>query len=150
MSVEIPSEYSSVVQRLIADGKFRNEEEIVAEGLRLIVLRETLDEDVQAGLDDLDAGNCVEASQVYAEARRRIKAVETEAAQFVEGLVASGQYGSADEAVADGVRLLMSRQQLRAEIQKGIDELDAGQGIEGKQVFAELRDRAKKLTEQAD
>jgi len=67
-----------------------------------------------------------------------------DAVQFVEGLVASGQYKSANEAVAEGVRLLMSRQQLRAEIQKGIDELDAGQGIDGEVVFAELRERANK------
>jgi len=76
MSIEIPSSYNPVVARLIAEGKFRNEEEVVAEGLRLIVLREELDEDIQAGLDDLDAGNRVEASQVYAEARRRVNAVE--------------------------------------------------------------------------
>lgn len=72
-----------------------------------------------------------------------------DAAQFIEGLVASGEYPSADEAVAEGVRLLMSRQQLRSEIQKGIDELDAGQTIEGETVFAELRERSKNLTEQA-
>jgi antitoxin ParD1/3/4 len=72
-----------------------------------------------------------------------------DAAQFIEGLVASGEYQSADDAVADGVRLLMGRQQLRAEIQKGIDELDAGYGIEGRKVFAELRERSKNLTEQA-
>jgi antitoxin ParD1/3/4 len=73
-----------------------------------------------------------------------------DAVQFVEGLVASGQFASADEAVTEGVRLLMSRQQLRADIQKGVKELDSGQGIEGKKVFAELRDRVKKLTGQAD
>ena len=73
-----------------------------------------------------------------------------DAVQFVEGLVASGQFASADEAVAEGVRLLMSRQQLRADIQKGVDELDAGQGIDGEEVFAELRERAKKLTGSAD
>ena len=73
-----------------------------------------------------------------------------EAVQFVEGLVASGQYKSADEAVAEGIRLLMSRQQLRAEIQKGIDELDAGKGMDGDVVFAELRERAKKLVESAE
>ena len=70
-----------------------------------------------------------------------------DAVQFVEGLVASGQFASADEAVAEGVRLLMSRQQLRADIQRGIDQLDAGQGINGEEVFVELRERAKKLTE---
>ena len=73
----------------------------------------------------------------------------SDAIHFIEGLVASGEYQSADEAVADGVRLLMGRQQLRAEIQKGIDELDAGQGIEGERVFAELRKRSKNLTKQA-
>ena len=69
----------------------------------------------------------------------------TEAYQFIEGMVASGQYASVNDAVADGIRLLMSRQQLRAEIQKGIAELDTGMGIEGSQVFDELPSRLKRL-----
>tara|TARA_R110002049_G_scaffold305056_3_gene501128 strand:- start:83767 stop:84021 length:255 start_codon:yes stop_codon:yes gene_type:complete len=73
-----------------------------------------------------------------------------DAMQFVEGLVASGQFESAEAAVAAGVQLLKSQQQLRAEIQKGIDELDAGQGIDGEIVFAELRERAKKAMESAE
>jgi len=73
-----------------------------------------------------------------------------EASQFVEGLVAAGQFRSVDEAVAEGVRMLMSQQQLRAEIQKGVDELDAGQGIDGEEVFAELRARARNLMESAE
>jgi antitoxin ParD1/3/4 len=71
----------------------------------------------------------------------------TDAIQFVEGLVASGQFESADDAIAEGVRLLMGRQQLRADMQKGIDELDAGQGINGEEVFADLRERARKVSE---
>ncbi|MDY0170623.1 MAG: CopG family transcriptional regulator [Thermoguttaceae bacterium] len=59
-----------------------------------------------------------------------------DAAQFVERLVASGEYRSTDEAITDGVRLLMGRKQLQAEIQTGIDELDAGRGIDGDQVFS--------------
>jgi len=76
--------------------------------------------------------------------------LSTEAIQFVEGLVASGQFPSAKEAVAEGVRLLMSQQQLRAELQKGVDELDAGKGIDGDVVFGELRERSKKLMESAE
>ena len=53
--------------------------------------------------------------------------------------VVSGEYESADEAIADGVRLLMSGQQLRADIQKGRDELDTGLGVDGEEAFAELR-----------
>jgi antitoxin ParD1/3/4 len=64
-----------------------------------------------------------------------------EASQFIEGLVASGEYPSADEAVAEGIRLLMSRQQLRSDIQAGIDELDAGNRTDATEVYAEARRR---------
>jgi antitoxin ParD1/3/4 len=76
MTVEIPTNYGAVVQRLIAEGRYRDEEELVAEGLRLVLAQEKLREDLQAGLDDLNAGNRIEAGEVYAEARRRIRAIE--------------------------------------------------------------------------
>jgi antitoxin ParD1/3/4 len=72
----------------------------------------------------------------------------TEACQFIEGMVATGQYASVSDAVADGVRLLMSRQKLYSEIQQGIGELNAGMGIEGSQVLGELRLRAQRLKQQ--
>ena len=72
-----------------------------------------------------------------------------DATQFIEQLVASGEYPSADDALVDGVRLLMARKQLQAVIQKGIGELDAGDGIEADRVFAELRQRSKELAKQA-
>jgi antitoxin ParD1/3/4 len=81
MTVEIPMDFGPAVQKLIADGRFRDEGELVAEGLRLVVMRETLREDLQAGLDDLNAGNRIEAGEVYAEARRRIKSIENQAAR---------------------------------------------------------------------
>jgi antitoxin ParD1/3/4 len=70
-----------------------------------------------------------------------------ETVRFVEALVASGEYSTAQDAVADGVRLLMTRKQLRDDVEKGIAELDAGQWIDGKEVFAELRERARHLIE---
>jgi antitoxin ParD1/3/4 len=73
-----------------------------------------------------------------------------DAMEFVEGLVASGQFKSAEEAVEAGVQLLKSQQHLRAEIQKGIDDADAGRVFDGEEVFAELREKARKLTESAE
>jgi len=71
-----------------------------------------------------------------------------ETMRSVEALVSSGEYSTAQDAVAEGVRLLMTRKQVRDDIQKGIAELDAGQGINGKEVFAELRERAWQMIEQ--
>ena len=73
-----------------------------------------------------------------------------DAIQFVEGLVASRKFESAEAAVSAGVELLKSQQHLAAEIQKGIDELDAGKGIDGEVVFGELRERTKKAIESAE
>ncbi len=74
MGLEIPSNYDAVVRQLISEGKFQNEAEIVIEGIRLVVARENLHADIQAGIDELDAGQGIDATEVYAEARRRIKA----------------------------------------------------------------------------
>jgi len=76
MSTDIPSVYGSIVQELIAQGKFQDEQEVVAEGIRLVIARDRLHADIQAGIDELDRGESIDANDVYAEARRRIKAVE--------------------------------------------------------------------------
>ena len=68
-----------------------------------------------------------------------------EATQFIEGLVASGEYQSAEEAVAESVRLLMGRQQLRADIQKGFDQLDAGLGVPAEEVYARAEQRISEI-----
>jgi Arc/MetJ-type ribon-helix-helix transcriptional regulator len=81
VTVEIPVNYEPVVQKLIADGRFRDEGELVAEGLRLVLMQEMLREDLQAGLDELNTGNRIAAGEVYAEALRSIKAIEDHAAR---------------------------------------------------------------------
>jgi antitoxin ParD1/3/4 len=65
-----------VVQGLIAEGQYRDREELVAVGLRLLLVQDKLREDLQAGLEDLNAGNRIEAGEVYAEAWQRIRAIE--------------------------------------------------------------------------
>ncbi len=69
--------------------------------------------------------------------------------EFVKNKVASGDYASVSEVVRDGLRLLREKdlllearlQALRGEIQKGLDQADAGQLLDGPAVMAELREQ---------
>jgi len=64
--------------------------------------------------------------------------LSAEANEFVRGLVAQGKYQNEEEAVADGIRLLMGREKLRNEIQVGIEQLDRGEFCDEETVFAEV------------
>ena len=58
MSVTIPAEFESFVERAVASGRYRSEEEVFANALRLLSERErqwlALRDDIQAGLDDIE------------------------------------------------------------------------------------------------
>ncbi len=64
--------------------------------------------------------------------------LSAEANEFVRGLVAQGKYQNEEEAVVDGIRLLMGREKLRNEIQVGIQQLDRGEVCDEETVFAEV------------
>lgn len=64
--------------------------------------------------------------------------LSAEANEFVRGLVAQGKYQNEEEAVVDGIRLLMGREKLRNEIQVGIEQLDRGEFCDEETVFAEV------------
>ena len=76
MSVDIPDHFSAAIQRLISEGKYQNESDIVEEGIRLVIAHERLNAEIQAGINELDAGKSVDATEVYAEARKRIRSAE--------------------------------------------------------------------------
>jgi putative addiction module CopG family antidote len=65
--------------------------------------------------------------------------------QFVKELVVAGKYPSEQEAVAEGLRLLMSREQLKAEIAKGIRDFDEGRYYDEETAFAELEKESKDI-----
>ena len=68
---------------------------------------------------------------------------------LVNSKVAAGSYHSASEVVREGLRLLQQRDEtqaaklawLRAEVQKGMDDLDAGRIYDGPEVMASIRKR---------
>ena len=57
---------------------------------------------------------------------------------FVKSLVSNGQFDSEEAAIIEGVRMLMGREQLKAEIQVGVDQLDNGNHFDEETVFAEV------------
>jgi len=72
--------------------------------------------------------------------------LSSDASSFIDSLVSSGDFQTPSEAVAEGIRMLMSREKLRAEVQAGIDDLDAGRWVDGETMFAELREQNAKIT----
>lgn len=60
-------------------------------------------------------------------------------------LVRSGRYGSRDDVLREGVRLLLDREaklaELDAKIHEGLADIEAGRVSPAEEVFAELRKR---------
>ncbi|MFV2066046.1 MAG: type II toxin-antitoxin system ParD family antitoxin [Pirellulales bacterium] len=76
MTTEIPSDLMPFVQRMVAEKRFLNEEDVLAEGLRMLQAREILRAEVKKGFDQLDAGLGIPAEEVYERAEERIRQIE--------------------------------------------------------------------------
>ena len=64
----------------------------------------------------------------------------------IEALVTSGRYDSVQEAVSEGIRLLVSNEKLREAVQAGIDQADKGDLHDHDTVFAQLKAMAAEAT----
>lgn len=74
MSVDIPVELQLFVQQQLALGCFDSEQQIVAEGLRLLKAeREETLAGIQAGLADAAAGRMQPLHDAFADLRRELK-----------------------------------------------------------------------------
>lgn len=63
---------------------------------------------------------------------------------FITEAVKNGRYGSRSEVLREGVRLVEEREaeleRFRAEVQKGIDDADAGRVMDADEAFDQLDD----------
>ena len=57
----------------------------------------------------------------------------------LESLIDTGRYSSVQEAVTEGIRLLVSNEKLREAVQVGIDQADNGELHDHDTVFGQLR-----------
>jgi hypothetical protein len=73
--------------------------------------------------------------------------ITPELESLVHGIFAGGGFASETELLSTALHLLKQREQLRADLKQGCDELDRGERLEAEQVFAELRQCAADLNE---
>lgn len=70
---------------------------------------------------------------------------------FITEAVKNGRYGSRSEVLREGVRLVQEREarwaRFDAEIQKGLDDLDAGRSEDADIVFRRLIDKYEAMAE---
>jgi hypothetical protein len=71
--------------------------------------------------------------------------ITPELENLVQGIFAGGGFTSETEIISTALHLLQKREQLRADLKQGCDELDRGERLDAEQVFAELRQRAAEL-----
>lgn len=80
MNVSLTPELEKLVNEEVKSGRYKSASEVVREGLRLIRLREAkleaLRRDIQEGIDELDRGEGVPAAKVFAEMRKKAKAMK--------------------------------------------------------------------------
>jgi antitoxin ParD1/3/4 len=64
---------------------------------------------------------------------------------FVQRMVAAKRFLNESDVLAEGLRLLQSREALRDEVRKGFEQLDAGLGIPADEVYARVEQRIRDI-----
>jgi antitoxin ParD1/3/4 len=79
MNVQIPPDLNPFVEQMVSCGSYRNEEEVVIEGLRLLQNREQLRADVIAGIHQLEQGHGIDGNDVFSRLEARAKQLDQKA-----------------------------------------------------------------------
>lgn len=73
MSIDVPAEFKSFVESLVARRRFLSTHEVVVESLRLLQARESLAEEVQKGFDQIDEGRSLDGPTSLGKLRSRLQ-----------------------------------------------------------------------------
>jgi antitoxin ParD1/3/4 len=69
---------------------------------------------------------------------------------LVQSIFHDGQYHDENEVLGEALRLLQRRDQLRRDVDAGIQQLEEGRGIDGEAVFERLERKAAAIARQAN
>ena len=75
--------------------------------------------------------------------------ISPENAQYLQQLVVQGLYASQSQALGAAIELLKHRERLQRELQRGSDEADRGELLDGEEVFERLLERARQIENDA-
>ena len=76
MNLNLPAEANAFVKGLVAQGKYQNEEAAVVDGIRLLMGREKLRNEIQLGIEQLDRGESCDGETTFAEVNAVIDEIE--------------------------------------------------------------------------
>ncbi len=66
-------------------------------------------------------------------------------APFVERMVAARRFLTAEDVLAEALRLLQARESLRQEVRSGFEQLDAGLGIDSATVYQHAEEHIREV-----
>ncbi len=73
----------------------------------------------------------------------------TELQGRIRSIFLGGRYPDENAVLGEALDLLQRRDQLRRDVDAGIEQLEQGKGVEGEEVFARLERRAAEIERQA-
>jgi len=74
--------------------------------------------------------------------------IPADLAFFVQRMVAERRFLTTDDVLAEGLRLLQSRETLRQEVRSGFEQLDAGLGVEAEDVYRRAEEKIREIARQ--
>ena len=94
----------------------------------------------------------VKVTRILPDERRdmMVTDIPTDLAPFVQRLVAERRFLSEGDVVAEALRLLQSREELRQQVRLGFDQLDARQVVPAEEAYARAEQRIEEIEAEAN